>query len=482
MSRSGIKSIAVNTIYLSLARTITSTARIVYAIILARLLGAELYGLFNYGLSWYLLFLALSSLGLSSITIREIGRNRSLAPQLLGQTLAMRTVSTFTMALLSFLLALLIESDPTSRRLLFIFSIALFGRGLSTWSKTVCQAYEASALVLIQEVIFRLLEVLVGVGFLYAGFGIIEIAMVHAASWLLQGSVGLRLIRRYLLDVQMIWDTSAFIRLIRSGVPFIIGGFLSSWLVQGSILMYRHLEGIGIGLGQLALALQALFILGGVVSVLGGAALPVLARSVDRGDGKSDHFVDLVLRGGLLMSGALSIAAVAIGPELVNLLFGPSYEMTAMLLPWTLILIAPYFWMNTLSSMIVAYGRYWMVMLNNALGASIFTLSFPFLVSEFDLSGVVIALALGLLGTVIGQIATLWRYHEVAFVSVIFRSFAAVALAMLVTYLLSSLNQWTILIVGLVSLMIFSALFRVFRIAELKRAVTVVQLMVKNRN
>ena len=128
------------------------------------------------------------------------------------------------------------------------------------------------------------------------------------------------------------------------------------------------------------------------------------------------------------MSGALSIAAVAIGPMLVNLLFGPSYALTAMLLPWTLILIAPYFWINTLSNMIVAYGRYWMVMLNNALGASIFTLSFPFLVSEFDLSGVVIALALGLLGTVIGQIATLWRYHEVAFVSVIFRSFAAVAL------------------------------------------------------
>jgi O-antigen/teichoic acid export membrane protein len=246
--------------------------------------------------------------------------------------------------------------------------------------------------------------------------------------------------------------------------------------------MYRYQEGIGVDLGQLALALQALFIIGAIVSELGGAALPVLSRSVDRGDGKGDHYVDLVLRGGLLMSGVLTITAMAIGPWLVDLLLGPSYALTAVLLPWTLILIAPYFWINTLSSMIVAHGRYWMVMINNALGALIFTLVFPLLVSEFNLPGVVFALTLGLVASVFGQLVTLHRDRAVSFVRVITRTVSAAAGALLVTYLALPLNQWVALMLGLVVLVGFSFMFGVFRVDEVRMAAAFVRSMMKKNN
>ena len=475
----GLKSIAVNAIYLSSARAVTSLARGLYAVALAKLLGAELYGLLNYGLSWYILFVPISVLGLNEILIREIGRDHSQAPKLVGQTLALRTVSSFIVALLSIALAWFVESDPTPRLLLFIFSAALFGRSLSLWVNAVFQAHEASGFVLVQEVVFRLLEVGVGMVLLLQGYGIVAIAMVHAASWLLQGAIGLGVIRRHLLEVQMIWDTSALFSLIKRGAPFVISGLLFGWLLQGPILMYRHLEGISGNLGQLALALQALFIIGAIISELRAAALPVLARSVDRGDGKSDHYVDFVLRGGFLMGGALAIGAIAIGHWLVDFLFGPSYALTATLLPWTLLMVAPYFWVNALSSMIIAHGRYGMVMINNAVGALIFTIAFLLLVSEMDLLGVVLALALGLTASVVGQLITLQRYHAGAFVNVIIRTLIAVTGALLVTYLALSFSQWVALVAGIAALIGFSFTLGVVRVGEIRMAHDFARTMMK---
>ena len=479
MTRSGVKSIAVNAIYLSTAKLITSIARALYAVVLAKFLGAELYGLFNYGLSWYVLFVPIGTLGLNGIIIREIGRDRSQASRLVGQTLALRTVSTLIVALISLLLAWFIESDPLSRQLLFIFSVALFGRGLSLWANAVFIAHEASGYVLSQEVVFRLLEVLVGMGMLYAGFGVAAIAMVHAVSWLLQGVMGLGLIRRYLFEVRMIWDKHAQLSLLKRGMPFVVSSFLLGWLFQGPILMYRYFEGFGTELGQLALALQAFFILGAIASQLGGAALPVLARSVDRGDGKSGYFIDLVIRGGALMSGMLSIVALVVGPWLVDLLFGKDYELTAILLPWTLLLVALYFWVHTLSNVIVAHGRYKMIMLNNSLGALIFTLAFPLLVSLYDLMGVIIALALGLFSSVMGHLFTLQPYYSVAFFNVLFRAISVVFIGFLITYGALALDPLAALVIGLFSLFGASILFGLFREQEVKMVIDFIGSKVK---
>ena len=479
LSRSGIKSIAINVAYLSSARFITSLSRAFYAVILSYFLGAELYGLFNYGLSWYVLFVPVSVLGLNGIIIREIGRDRSQAESLVGQTLTLRTISTFVVSFLSVLLAWLIEADPLPRQLLFIFSAALFGRGLSLWANAVFQAYESSGYVMGMEVSFRLLEVLVGVGLLYAGYGVVTIAIVHAASWVLQGMMGLALIRLKLFKAWFSWDSKIQLSLFKRGMPFIVSSFLIGWLFQGPIIMFRHLEGFGIGLGQLALALQAFFIIGAVVSELGGAALPVLARSIDRGDGKSGYFIDLVLRGGALMSGILSIVALIIGPWLVDWLFGNDYDLTASLLPWTLLLVALYFWVNTLSNVMVAHGKYPAIMLNNAVGAVILTLSFPFLVSAVNMLGVVIALALGLFGSVVAHLYFLQSYYIEGFFNTLFRSVSAILLAVSITVWLLSFSPWLASIIGLFSLFGAFALFGMFRAQEVKWGVELIRSKLK---
>jgi len=467
MKNPGINSIAVNSLYLSSAKTITSFARIIYAVLLARFLGAELYGMFNYGLSWYIIFVPISALGLDSIILRDIGADRAGAYQLIGRTLALRSISSIVISLVCFLVGWLIETNPVSRQLLVLFSFALFGRGLSLWTNAVFSAHEVSQFVFRQEVVFRLLEVIGGIAVLMTGFGVLAVATVHAACWLMQGASGIFLIRRFLVPVTMQWDLSELIVLIKRGIPFAIRAFLTGWLLLGPILMYRHFKGIGDELGQLALAMQAFYIVGAVFGEMGAAALPVLSRSVARRDDKTNRYLDIVLRGGSLLGGGLAICALGAGPWVINLLFGGSYEQAITLLPWSLILVGPYFWMITLSGLVVAHGKYWTITGSSLTGAVVFILGFVMIVPFFDMMGAILSLGAGFLSSVVVLLTALFGLNHISFISMLAKSILAVSGAVSICYWLVSANNWLALTAGIITLFLFSILLGVIKKREI---------------
>jgi PST family polysaccharide transporter len=466
LAREGIKFIAVNTGYLSLARIIANITRAVYYIVLAKLLGSELYGQFNYNISWYAIFIPISTLGIGTVLIREIGKHRNTGIHLAKHSYTLQLFASSFTALMCLLLGLVITPESTSSTLLFIFSLALFGRSLTLWTGAMFKAYGISKLELRQVTLFRLLEVLLGSLLLLLGFGIVEVAVVHAASWLLQGFSGLRLVRNHLYSLSFTWNRTASWSLVKKGMPFVIGGFLLSWILQGPILMYRNMVEDSSNLGQLALALQALFIIGAIISEFGSAALPVLARSIHRGDGKSDSYISLVLRGGFLISGVAAMSAVAIGPWLIYTAFDETFSATIELLPWTMALIAPFFWSNTLLSMIAAHGNYGKVIISNALGSLTFTLSFPVLLSQFELLGTIIALAIGLSSVVITQLYILHAKHDIPLIATIVKPALAVSAAVLFTALTSPLQPVLGLIGGFTLLVIISIVIKLFSVEE----------------
>jgi O-antigen/teichoic acid export membrane protein len=224
---------------------------------------------------------------------------------------------------------------------------------------------------------------------------------------------------------------------------------LMTWIMQGSILMYRHVGGMGADLGKLALALQALLIAGAITGEMITASLPVLARSVDRSDGKPGFYLAAVLSGGVLLSGSLVILALTVGPGLITAFIGKDYSETAALLPWTLALSAPCFWASALSNLIVAHDRYRTVTVINGLGAAIFTAAFMLLTPVFHLPGVILALAIGLLCVVAAQFVVLRRFYDFAFAGTITRALLAVVPGALVACLLVPVNSWLALSAGL---------------------------------
>ncbi|MGD2118983.1 MAG: oligosaccharide flippase family protein [Chromatiales bacterium] len=468
MSRAGIKSIAKNAAYLSVAKAVASFSRVIYAIALAKFLGPELYGMFNLGMSWYLLFLPISMLGLDSILIREVGRDRSSASTLIGHALALRGLSGFLTSLICFLLGFFLETNSTAKLLLFIFSLALFGRSLSFWVYAIFKAYEQSVHVFRQETSFRLLEVLLGLALLLSGGGLIGIALVHASIWLVQGLLGLYFVRKHIVRVMPTWDRPAILHLLKQGLPFVISAFLVAWVMQGGTLVYRGLEGYTAELGMFALAMQALLILGGIVAELSAAALPVLSRSVGRDDGKSGFYIDVILRSGFLLGGVLTISGIALGPLIVDWIFGVQYQQVAVLLPWTLFWVVAYFFMTNLNSVIIAIGNYGWIAWVNLVGAIAFTLVVFPLHYYFGILGVVWATGIGLFAVNVSQLYLVRRYYRIDFDRAVLRPIGVVMGGILLSANLSGMNDWGVLLFGLLVLVLATLVTGVIRKAEIQ--------------
>lgn len=454
MQHSGVRTILVNTLFLSGARVTSILARLVYAIVIAKLLGPELYGRFNYGLSWYLLFVPLSGMGIDFILLRDLGRHEN-NEALLNNSIAIRSVSTIGVACLCLGLGWILENESQMRSLLLFFSFALAGRGLTSWTNAVFNGSETSCYVLRQEVLFRLLDVIFGIILLASGYGILTLAAVHAACWVLQGITGVAIIRKFLQPtLHPRWDFGTLMDLIRRGSPFLGAAFLLNWLTQGPLVLFRHLSSNGIALGQLALALQVFVLIGSIVAELSSAALPVLSRSVHRQDGKAGQFVATIFWAGWLISGMLIIATLSVGQRAVGFLFGAEFIPAARLLPWATALVGPFFWCTNFRSVLAAEGHYSTVLGANFAGAAVFTAVFIPFGAHYGTRGTFIALALGFLSLVSIQLWKIRQVHPLDWSMSLMRPMFAVLIAVTTCVTLMPAHPCFGLIIGLITLVV----------------------------
>lgn len=470
MRPSGVHSIVINTLYASGARLATIIARAVYVVVIANQLGPELYGLFNYGLSWYLLFVPLGIVGVDEIVVREIGRRSGDSSRVVEDSLALRLATGLLAAMASLVLGLLLDDSDPVRSLLLVFAVALFGRVLSSWSNAVFRGGEAAQYVLVHELGFRMLEVLAGLVLLSQGFGLLALAVVHAACWLLQGVASIAFVeRRFHPHLRPAVHPGAVPRLLKAGLPLLASAFLLGWLVQGPVVLLRALRGDGEWLGQLALAVQVYALVGSVVAELGSAAIPVLTRSADRDDGKTRRFADAALRVGWLLSGLLTLGAIALGDWALGLLFDADYAAVGSLLPWTTLLVGMHFCSQALWGVLVARAHHATLVGAAFAGATVFTLAFPPAVGWLDLHGAFLALALGYFTVLVIQLRTLARADALDWRSASLRPLLAVALALLSCVMLMPVGRVVGLVAGLLVLTLFSLWLDVVSPAQVRR-------------
>ncbi|MCB1787857.1 MAG: oligosaccharide flippase family protein [Gammaproteobacteria bacterium] len=455
MKTPGAKSIFVNALYSSGARGLSVVARAVYVVIVAKHLGPESYGLYSYALAWYLLFVPISALGMDSVLVREIGRGRFGSEAVFAASLSLRGVTSLLVAILCFSTAVVFEESAEVRSLLLVLSVALLGRSLALWATAVFRGSESSQYILSQEATYRLLEVVLGVLLVINGFGVIALAIVHASCWVLQGLSSMYLVRRRLgrpLRVSFHYPTAR--KLLSDGMPFVISALVGAWLVQGALVLLRHGGGDPAGLGQFALALQVFVLLGSVVAELAFAAIPVLSRSEDRQDGKTQHFLDATFRIAWFMSTALTVGAVALGRPVVSALFGESYLPSVPLIVWASALVGIFFLGNGLRSMLVARGGYYRIVWANVAGAAAFTaLYFP-LSEVMALHGVFLALCVGYLLVAGVQVVAVGKYLSLNWGWLVGRPLLAATLTMGACMPLSVANPFVGLVGGIAVLIL----------------------------
>ena len=465
-SGKGIRSISKNTVYITAGHGLNIAVRFFYAIVLASYLGPELYGLYKYGMSWYLSFISFTGLGLGVILSREIGRNRNNGEWFVERTLTIRILVALFVAVMCGVAGWFSEGEPETKRLLLIFSFALIGRSLTGWTMVVFTAYEANEYSFQQNAIFRPFEVLFGLLFLFAGSGILGLALVQAISWWLQALRGLHLVHRHMAKIRLSWAWSGVKTILSQGLVIGVGGIMMAWLGQGPLVLFRHTAGTENSLGQLALALHILFVLCNLPAAVSTAALPVMSRAVTREDGKDLLYAEVMLRVALIFGAAAGIAGIGAGPWLVSAVFGAKYGEAGRLVGMVLWLLVPWIWGNTIASVYVARGQYATPTVCAGAGAFALTLGMPWLASSSGISGAVLAIGLGMSVWAFSMIVLLARSGDLNVQLAIFRPLAAVALAICVYFLTAAVSVWLALVASFLALFGGAVVFRSITPAE----------------
>ena len=421
---------------------LTRLMRALYVVLLARYLGPEMFGLFAYGQSWYIAFLPLTALGLGPVLSREIGRDRSRGPALVGASISIKTISALIGAIVCAALGWITDPDPVARDLLMIFALALAGRSVALCAEEVFIAYESSRLVLRQNMIFRPLEVVVAIIVLVAGGDLAALALTHGLIWWLQAVAGLILLRRRIVAFVPHLSSPEVGPLLRAGLPICLAGVFGSWLMQGPLIVFRHTVGTGVELGQLALAVQVMTLTFILPASIAQAALPVISRAVRRGDGKETRYLEGMSRLGVSLAVAAGLAALTAAGPLFDLALGGGYGLASELVTYVVWLLLPVSVAMACSQVLVARGHFaWMAPCALA-GALVMTAAAVPLGAAHGALGAVAALAAGIVVWALSLLVLVARDGGVNFGLAFIRPGLSAALAIAAYGAVMAFDPW----------------------------------------
>lgn len=394
-SFAGVRSVAKNTAFLTATRGINMATRMVYIILVARLLGPELYGLLAFSQSWYLAFLPIGIFGLGDIVLRTIAMHPSQAGDIAAKSLSIHLVMATAASIICAVLAWIILPDSDAPLLISVLALALIGRTLSAWADNLFVAFDTGNNILRHEVFFRFAELIAAIVILLLGGKLLLLAALHAIIWWAHAARGIFVVRRDLLPVHVAWNPSTLIPVALSGIPFLIIAFAVSWMMLGPIVLFHGLAGTDLEFSQYTLAMQILFIAAMLPISLGHAAQPVVTRAAKRGDGKDLVYAHVILRLSFILGSVAGLVGLTFGPWLIEFLFGEKFTLAGQLVGLSLWCFIPIFGTSAFPTVILARGHFRILMFAAVTGALTMTCILPLLAVAFGSRGAIVAVGFG---------------------------------------------------------------------------------------
>lgn len=341
------------------SQVVEAALRGVYALLIGAMLGPAHYGVWSYVATAYMVALALSALGLETLAEAQLVRFGRARLSLIQMTLAIRLASTLLLAAGVAVLAWLSEPDPLVQMALFLAIPAMAGRGISSWARSVFTGLERGPRSLQIMLPFRLGEFVIGLGLLGAGYGVVELLLLHACSWSGEAIANVVALRRIDRAIAPRWHGEQWREVLRQGA--IIGSTVAGiGLLNAGPIMLAKFYGVNFAaIGSLGIAQQVAMLGVFVVQGFMAGSFPVLRRGLERGDSRISQYGWLAcFIAGLAFALAALLADWFAEPVFAATL-GTDFTASAQLLPLCLVTaglsIAPTgFW-----QVLVLGGRIW---------------------------------------------------------------------------------------------------------------------------
>ncbi len=320
-----------NTAYLAGASVLQKLLAFIYFSIIARMLGVEKTGLYTFALSYTALFAMFMDLGLSSVLVREVARdkNKIKTQSLLNTVLGLKLIFGFLILFVVWVSIWFLETDPTTRYLVFLSSLVMFldsfvltfwcvFRG---WQKL---SYEAFSMIGAQGLIM-----LVGLAGLFLGMPIwilIFAFILGSASQLL---FFIYLSKKKLgLFLNFSWDTRAIRSLTLLALPFAFLSIFTKFFHSADLVLLKFLtKGEGARyVGYYSVPYKIHFALNFIPASFGVVIYPAMSRYYVSSRKALKRLFERSLFFLMILGIPCAIGIAVLAPELILKIYGSDYR------------------------------------------------------------------------------------------------------------------------------------------------------------
>jgi len=318
-------------------RVVAQLSRLVYIVLVVRALGPDRYGILAYVQAWGIVFLPLINMGSQTLLSRSFGHSMARGRDIAQRLWTLRMLLMPAVLCLLIAISVAIEPDSEIRPLFLIVGLALAGRGFAVWCNHVLVANRRTRQVLFIEVTFRLGELIAALVVLYLGASVAGLLAVHAVGWWVQALFSSLWVSREIVRPAWHWQQLKAISLLKQSVTVMVCGLSLAGLLQGPLMLGRHLLEKGETLGQFALVMQMLQVLVALPNSIGIVALTFLAGSSARATGKL--YINRMVPLSIVAVIILALASALLSYPVLVLVFGAEYGSAAPLLTLGLLVL-----------------------------------------------------------------------------------------------------------------------------------------------
>jgi O-antigen/teichoic acid export membrane protein len=212
---------------------------LVLLIVAGRLLSAADYGRFSYALVLTTIVETIMDVGLGHVTVRAVARDKVNAPRLLRDVLGLKLVWVAIGLALIAVVAPVLRTDPLVVRLCYVMGLSAAMRSYLLTARGLLQGLDRFDLEAAAVVSDRALLLCAGSAALWAGYGVLGLAVAFVASRLALLIAVLLLLRRIIGPVMPHVDLAAWRELQAAALP--LGFFMIS------LNMYNYIDTVILG-------------------------------------------------------------------------------------------------------------------------------------------------------------------------------------------------------------------------------------------
>jgi O-antigen/teichoic acid export membrane protein len=325
------RKIAKNAFWLSAADIINKILSMVVMIYIARYLGTTYFGKYSFAIAFVSMFIFLTDLGLSFVLIREVAKDRTQAPKYLGNLTIIKLLLSIFVLTVIYLAINLMNYPPDTIVVVYIIALSSVVGSITGIFRSTIRAFERMEYDAILSVFEKILYVSLAVSILFAGYGVIALALVIAFV----SGIGLvaSIIITYLKFVKPVFeiDLRFWKKIFKPSISFALAGIFGSLFFSIDTVMLSLMKGDDMaGLYSAAYNLLAALIF--IPSIFMNAAFPTFCNLYKSSNESFIAGYEKSFKYLFILTLPIVVGTVILADKFILLIYGTEFQNSIMVL------------------------------------------------------------------------------------------------------------------------------------------------------